>query len=41
VSFSSIFYILISGCLGLIIYLIGSFKKTKEKEKTPSEKEVE
>lgn len=38
ISFSSIFYILISGCLGLVIYLIGALKE-KQKNKTPTEKE--
>lgn len=38
ISFSSIFYILISGCLGLVIYLICALKE-KQKNKTPTEKE--
>ncbi len=37
VNFSSIFYILISGVVGLLIYLIGYFKA----KKTPEEKEGE
>ena len=37
VSFSSIFYILISGLVGLLIYLIGYFKS----KKSPEEKEGE
>lgn len=40
VSFSSIFYILISGCLGLFVYLIGSIKSKKENI-APKEKEEE
>ena len=40
ISFSSIFYILISGCLGLIIYLIGTLRK-ENKEETPNKKEGE
>lgn len=40
ITFSSIFYILISGCLGLIIYLIGTFRK-ENKEETPNKKEGE
>ena len=42
ITFSSIFYILISGCLGLVIYLISSLKKSKKlDEKTPTKKEDE
>ena len=37
VSFSSIFYILISGFVGLLIYLIGYFKS----KKSPEQKEGE
>ncbi len=37
VSFSSIFYILISGLVGLLIYLIGYFKSKKSPEKKESE----
>ena len=37
VSFSSIFYILISGLVGLLIYLIGYFKS----KKSPEQKEGE
>ena len=40
ISFSSIFYILISGCLGLVIYLIGTLRKNN-KEETPNKKEGE
>lgn len=40
ISFSSIFYILISGCLGLVIYLIGTLRK-KNKEDTTNKKEGE
>ena len=39
ITFSSIIYILISGCLGLVIYLIGTIKD-KQKD-TPKEKEGE
>ena len=41
VNFSSIFYILISGCLGLVIYLIGVIKSKAKKEETPERKEEE
>ncbi|MBQ3019666.1 MAG: chromate transporter [Clostridia bacterium] len=37
VSFSSIFYILISGFVGLLIYLIGYFKSKKSPEKKEGE----
>ena len=37
VSFSSIFYILISGLVGLLIYLIGYFKSKKSPEKKEGE----
>ena len=37
VSFSSIFYILISGFVGLLIYLIGYFKSKKSPEKKEEE----
>jgi len=37
VSFSSIFYILISGFVGLLIYLIGYFKSKKSPEKKEDE----
>ena len=37
VSFSSIFYILISGFVGLLIYLIGYFKSKKSPEQKESE----
>ena len=37
VSFSSIFYILISGFVGLLIYLIGYFKSKKSTEKKEGE----
>ena len=37
VSFSSIFYILISGLVGLLIYLIGDFKSKKSPEKKEGE----
>ena len=37
VSFSSIFYILISGLVGLLIYLIGYFKSKKSTEKKEGE----
>ena len=37
VSFSSIFYILISGLVGLLIYLIGYFKSKKSPEKKEDE----
>ena len=37
VSFSSIFYILISGFVGLLIYLIGYFKSKKSPEKKKGE----
>ena len=37
VSFSSIFYILISGFVGLLIYLIGYFKSKKSPEKNEGE----
>ena len=37
VSFSSIFYILISGFVGLLIYLIGYFKSKKSPEKKEAE----
>ena len=40
ISFSSIFYILISGCLGLVIYLIGTLRK-KNKEDITNKKEGE
>ncbi len=40
ISFSSIFYILISGCLGLMIYLIGTLRKDN-KESAPNKKEEE
>jgi chromate transporter len=33
VSFSTIFYIIISGCIGLIIYLIGLLRRRKEADK--------
>ena len=33
VSFSTIFYILISGCIGLFMYLIGLLRKRKEDDK--------
>ena len=41
IDFSSIFYILISGCLGLVIYLIGVIKSKSKKEETPKRKEEE
>lgn len=37
VSFSSIFYILISGLVGLLVYLIGYFKSKKSPEKKEDE----
>ena len=33
VSFSTIFYILISGCIGLSVYLVGLLRKRKEGDK--------
>ena len=40
VNFSSIFYILISGCLGLLVYLIG-YIKNKDKKENKEKKEEE
>ena len=42
INFSSIFYILISGCLGLVVYLIGTIKNKKKEEnieQTPEKEE--
>ena len=43
ITFSSIIYILFSGCLGLVIYFIGLIKdkKIEKTNKTPKEKEEE
>ena len=38
---TSIIYILISGCLGLFVYLVGVIKNKENKNQTPEVKEEE